>query len=161
MLPAATFGQAWSSFTSQLFVFSKHSTRAEYWWIVLLYIGVNLTLSVIQTVLDFAAPDTITPVFSLFSYLLSQVVFILTLGLTVRRFHDAGFATWVFIVTLIVPATLALFGLMLALALFLFDATSGLFHNADSWAGWLIVIALFVVALAIYAPPSSSGRGDE
>ena len=103
VLPAVTFAQAWSSFWANLFNFKGRATRAEYWWVVLVAVVSHFVLSL---------PLAALP---LLGALLSVVFVLLVLGVTVRRFHDAGWGTTAAVFLVLSSLVLLVAGLAVAL----------------------------------------------
>lgn len=140
VLPAASFNQAWSSFWDNLFNFRGRATRAEYWWISLIAFVAILVVSFVPFVGSLA----------------SIAIFVLTLGLYVRRFHDAGFSTvaaiWVLasqvvlwgvsLVALVVAWAMGLGGgdVTLAGGVLIFSICSGLASAAVLLFGFVVTL---------------------
>ena len=79
------------------FVFSGRSRRKEYW---LFALGVFI-VSVALTIIEMMAGLEIAPDVGLLSTIFSLIIFIPSLSVTVRRFHDIGRTGWWLLLMLI------------------------------------------------------------
>jgi uncharacterized membrane protein YhaH (DUF805 family) len=71
--------------------FNGRSRRAAYWYFVLFNIVVGIAISVPETLLGLANPET---GYGPFSGLYSLVVFLPSLAVLARRLHDIGRSGW-------------------------------------------------------------------
>lgn len=94
-----TFVAAIKAFWKNYAVFRGRARRSEVWWVVLFIFALSFPIALIDTLLFF---DTITQTGSgPMSLLLLLVIFVPSLSLMVRRFHDVGLSGWFVILTLI------------------------------------------------------------
>ncbi len=82
-----SFGDAVANFFHKYFVFSGTAQRSEYWWVVLFNVMVYAVLSGIAVSLEFLV---ISPVWSWLIDVWNLFIFIPTIALVCRRFHDIG-----------------------------------------------------------------------
>ena len=75
-----TFKSAFLDYWLRYFDFTGVSTRAQYWWVILFIILVNILCSFINL--------------RIVSLLVSVLLFIPSRTLSFRRFHDAGLSGW-------------------------------------------------------------------
>ena len=88
--------------------FSGRAPRAEYWWFYLFQLMLSLTTTVIDSLLELDGPDS--PIST--NLILSLALFLPTLAVTVRRFHDINRSGWA-VLTTFVPIFVVLFLLFL------------------------------------------------
>ena len=102
----ATIGQSASRFWKKFAVFSGRASRSEYWWWVLISVGVAVVLQVLGTLAiggGFTTPRTdlreaFLPLVP--SLVWSLVVLVPSIALTVRRLHDTNRSGWWYLLTL-------------------------------------------------------------
>lgn len=82
-----SFGDAVASFFHKYFVFSGTAQRSEYWWVVLFNVMVYAVLSGTAISLEYLI---ISPVWSWFIDVWNLFIFVPTIALVCRRFHDVG-----------------------------------------------------------------------
>lgn len=80
-----SFGEAITSFFKKYVDFSSRSTRAEYWYIVLMNVIVSAAFTFITRRLSF---------FGTFQTLYSLAILVPTLAVCIRRLHDIGKSGW-------------------------------------------------------------------
>lgn len=155
-IPARTLGQAWTSFRTQIFTFRGRSTRAEFWWIVLLQILAGVALSVLTVPLSIAAAVADAPVLdlvgSLISNVFSLVCFILTLALVCRRFQDTGRSLTHALLVILLPiplAVVAVFALFASLIAALGGSSASPVLLAVGVVPLLIVLAVLIYELVV------------
>lgn len=102
----ATIGQAASRFWRKFAVFSGRASRSEYWWWVLISVGVSVVLQVIGTAAiggGFAAPrlDPAAVLLPLVPSLIwSLIILVPSIALAVRRLHDTNRSGWWYLLVL-------------------------------------------------------------
>jgi len=106
-----TFGNAVSAFWKNYAMFSGRARRSEYWWAVLFLVLVSLPLGLIDGFLFFEI--LVTAGFGPLSVLFLLVIFLPSLTLLVRRFHDVGMSGW-FVVLTFIPFAGPVFGLVVS-----------------------------------------------
>ena len=94
------FGDALKRWTKKFFVFNGRASRGEYWWVTLFVVIVSAVLGALLGAIGLGTGEAVATGTSfsssgpttMISYLISLVFFVLTLGLLVRRLHDANFS---------------------------------------------------------------------
>lgn len=93
--------EAYQLFWKNYVNFSGRSTRAHYWWVVLIQSLISVVAIILQTVLgmgDSGAPAVVIGgIYSLYN--LATVLPMLSLG--VRRLHDTGRAGWWYLINFV------------------------------------------------------------
>ena len=93
------FGAAIKAFWKNYAVFRGRARRSEVWWVVLFIFLLSFPIALIDTLVFF---DTIAQTGSgPLSLLMLLVLFVPSLSLMVRRFHDVGLSGWFVILTAI------------------------------------------------------------
>ena len=77
--------------------FTGRARRSEYWYFAL----VNLLISIVLGVIDYAIGSSIGPNLGIFRLIYSLVVLVPSLAVLVRRLHDIGKSGWFMFVSLI------------------------------------------------------------
>ncbi len=86
-----SFGQAISSGFKNYAVFSGRATRSAFWWFYLFTIIVGIAISVIESAMGSSG---IAGGLGIISFIWFLGVFLPTLGLVIRRLHDADHSGW-------------------------------------------------------------------
>ncbi len=86
-----SFGQAISSGFKNYAVFSGRATRSAFWWFYLFTVIVLIAISVIESAMGSSG---IVGGLGIISIIWSLAVFLPTLGLMIRRLHDADHSGW-------------------------------------------------------------------
>ncbi len=86
-----SFGQAISSGFKNYAVFSGRATRSAFWWFYLFTIIVGIAISVIEGAMGSSG---IMGGLGIISFIWFLGVFLPTLGLVIRRLHDADHSGW-------------------------------------------------------------------
>ena len=104
--PAGTEKNGWRYFVGaveKFAVFSGRARRAEYWWFALFYGIVYLLVYVINAGIQASLADEsmnwVSAVYSLVQLIsLQMLLFLPTLGVSIRRIHDTGKSGWFLLV---------------------------------------------------------------
>ncbi len=75
-----TFAGAFCDYWLRYFDFTGVSTRAQYWWVFLFIVLINVFCSLLNV--------------QAISWLITVLMFVPTRAVSFRRFHDAGFSGW-------------------------------------------------------------------
>lgn len=101
--PWMGFGEAVRSCLTNYATFSGRASRSQYWFFTLFLTAVNIGI----TLIDIATGATVEPigagrmVLMAVSLLFALGMFIPSLAVTSRRFHDAGWSFWWFLLILV------------------------------------------------------------
>ncbi len=114
-----SFGDAIRSFFTRYIDFKGRSSRAEYWYIVLLNILVSIALAILIKV-------TGSHIFTTIDSLYSLAVFVPSLAIWFRRLHDTGRSGWYTLVLLIPIA-----GVILSLVWLCSDSEGGNLYGPE------------------------------
>ena len=94
-----SFGVAVKSFWKNYAVFRGRARRSEVWWVLLFIFVLSFPIALIDTLVFY---DVIVQTGSgPLSLLMLLVLFVPSLSLMVRRFHDVGLSGWLVILTAI------------------------------------------------------------
>lgn len=93
---AIGFGEAIESYFKNYVNFSGRATRSEYWYAYLFNLIIGLVLSAFQTGFSLSGNNTLYNTFAVVSVIYSLAVFLPSLSVAVRRFHDAGKSGWLY-----------------------------------------------------------------
>ena len=114
-----SFGDAIRSFFTRYIDFKGRSSRAEYWYIVLLNILVSIALAIL-------IKATGSHIFTTIDSLYSLAVFVPSLAIWFRRLHDTGGSGWYTLVLLIPIA-----GVILSLVWLCSDSEGGNLYGPE------------------------------
>ena len=102
--PTLSFGEAITRAFKNYATFTGRARRSEYWWFVLLYLGISALIylaqmAVLMQSLDSEYPLAAieSPAYKALTFLFAIVgigLFLPTLSVTIRRFHDIGKSGW-------------------------------------------------------------------
>ncbi|MCA0201866.1 MAG: DUF805 domain-containing protein [Proteobacteria bacterium] len=134
------FGTAIATCFRKYVTIKGRASRSEYWWFALF----GLLLQLCTTILDRALMGTEEGAGKPFTAIQGIVLFLPSLAVMVRRFHDINFSGWV-------PLGMAVFGILLAVAATAFDLGLNLLFFS------LLTLLLIVY---IYFLCTSGDRGD-
>ncbi|GMN12639.1 DUF805 domain-containing protein [Altererythrobacter sp. MTPC7] len=98
--------------------FSGRSRRREYWMFVLFIIAVSVGIGIVEAILGLSA--TIGDAYGPISLLFLLAIFIPSLAVQVRRFHDQGRSGW-FVLLNFIP----FIGTLIVLVFMCLDGTDG------------------------------------
>ena len=98
--------------------FSGRSRRKEYWMFVLFIIAVSVGIGIVEAILGLSA--TIGDAYGPISLLFLLAIFIPSLAVQVRRFHDQGRSGW-FVLLNFIP----FIGTLIVLVFMCLDGTDG------------------------------------
>ncbi|WBY16240.1 DUF805 domain-containing protein [Erythrobacteraceae bacterium WH01K] len=98
--------------------FSGRSRRREYWMFVLFIIAVSVGIGIVEAILGLSA--TIGDAYGPISLLFLLAIFVPSLAVQVRRFHDQGRSGW-FVLLNFVP----FIGTLIVLVFMCLDGTDG------------------------------------
>lgn len=121
--PQLTFTQAVSQAFGNLTKFSGRSRRSEFWWVMLLYLGVNICC---------------TP-------LVGFAFGLLTIPLAVRRLHDTGRSGWWLLGKVVFPVLLSAW----VLCLFACGATALIY--TPGYPASAALCGVFIVTFVLWA----------
>ncbi len=93
-----SFSEAISSGFKNYAVFSGRATRSAFWWFYLFTIIVGIAISVIEGAMGSSG---IMGGFGIISFIWALGVFLPTLGLVIRRLHDADHSGWWWLIGLV------------------------------------------------------------
>jgi len=99
--PTLSLGESLTAVFNQYATFTGRARRSEYWWFALANAVLSIILYVAQLWLLFNGDDTTLTIFFIFQYVLGIALFIPSLAVSVRRFHDIGKSGWNFLWVLI------------------------------------------------------------
>lgn len=105
-----TANQALKLAQARLFSITGRSSRAEYWWVILVLIAVNIIANVIVGVLS-AISSGLGGIVALIVSLILLVLGICTIPLFIRRLHDNNLSGW-WALLLLVPIVGGIFALV-------------------------------------------------
>lgn len=88
--PGRRFGEAFEVCFNEYFTFSGRASRSEYWYFTLFVI----LASIAAGIADGMAGLSVGADIGLFGAIVSLVTFVPNLAVTSRRFHDAGWSFW-------------------------------------------------------------------
>ena len=98
--------------------FSGRSRRKEYWMFVLFIIAVSVGIGIVEAILGLSA--TIGDAYGPISLLFLLAIFVPSLAVQVRRFHDQGRSGW-FVLLNFIP----FIGTLIVLVFMCLDGTDG------------------------------------
>ena len=98
--------------------FSGRSRRREYWMFVLFIIAVSVGIGIVEAILGLSA--TIGDAYGPISLLFLLAIFVPSLAVQVRRFHDQGRSGW-FVLLNFIP----FIGTLIVLVFMCLDGTDG------------------------------------
>lgn len=110
--------------------FSGRSGRAEFWWFTLAYTAIGFAIDAIEWAMSSE--------WGILGLIFTLALFIPSLSVTVRRFHDIGMSGW-WILVMLIPAVL--FGMQSS-----FAALESEFSGAEAGAGSFVVAIALLVA---------------
>lgn len=88
----ATFREAWVGFWTQ-WTHHGRASRAEFWWITLFNMGLGYAMTFAYPFVWELEPNA-ADILSLFTGLYTLAAFGPSIGVQIRRLHDAGFSGW-------------------------------------------------------------------
>lgn len=101
----ATLAQAWGRFWKKYATFSGRASRSEFWWVVLISVGVSLATEVVGFIASGGDLDLnneeLFGVGDILSYIWSLLTLVPSLAVTVRRLHDIDRSGWWILIGLI------------------------------------------------------------
>lgn len=95
--PWRGFNEAFEVCFNEYFTFSGRASRSEFWFFTFFVI----VAGIVGTAADSLTGLRVSPEIGLFGTIVSLVTFIPNLAVTSRRFHDAGWSFWWYLLILV------------------------------------------------------------
>ena len=137
--PMVSASEAYKSYWKKYFTWKGRSTRAEYWWPVLVNFLIAIILSVVEILT--LSGSYLTGIFQL-------LIFIPGLSVLVRRIHDVGHSAWFALSPLVLMLALAVLAVISAVLTYA-GVVSPAINSVKSFIFILGGIAMVVLSLVV------------
>lgn len=137
--PMVSASEAYKSYWKKYFTWKGRSTRAEYWWPVLVNFLIAIILSVVEILT--LSGSYLTGIFQL-------LIFIPGLSVLVRRIHDVGHSAWFALSPLVLMLALAVLAVISAVLTYA-GVVSPAINSVKSFIFILGGIAMVVLSFVV------------